>query len=416
MPANYADAQGRVYDWRTGRPISGQSGVGSIPSSRVPPAGRATSSRAPAGGVAPRRAAPSVGAQRQRLSDAWGGTVTTRTNNQGFGIGGNYQRMRSTPMYLGTGNVLYDAATGMPLSGSQGVGSIPPSAGASGAPRSGRSPRPQGSPARFAGGSRLQAPSARAPIPAARPAAAPAARPGAPGMGSTRIEVPASRRRAAALNVAAQQGGLPTRYDAMGPDVRLAASERSRQIGEARAAGQEIPVNLTPASEAWWNDADNAAWARSNKTLANRLRQKHGLPGLDASGEAPFAVSSTTGAQLRQSGPTTAGYTMASPLLPEGTRKGMSTGSGYRVDGLDQDGMPLGDLYQSNDNWTQQALQSAPAPMAEAPQGAMGAEDLNNLYLRKIRGMETFSGAGGGGFSMQGLNSPLRGSWGASRS
>lgn len=464
MPANYTDAQGRVYNWRTGRPIS-------IPPSRVPSSGRATSSRAPAGGVAPRRAAPPVGVQRQRLGNAWGG-LANGTNAQGFGYGSSSSgRMGNVPTYVGTGGVLYDAATGRPLSGPSETGSIPPSAGSPSAPRP---------PAT----SRLQAPSARAPLSAAQPAAAPVARPGAPGMGSTRIEVPASRRRAAALNTAAQQGGLAARYDAMGPDVRLAASERSRQIGEARAAGQEIPVNLTPASEAWWNDADNAAWAKANKVLANRLREKNGLPPLDASGRAPFAVSNAAGEELRRFKPSMEGYTMKAPLMPGASGQGPTSAAAMQPGAFAPGAMPMDAAFASAGNLLEQVTRYTPPESAQAeadfrqfrpsmegytmggslasnatgrssspvatpqpdvfgpgaipmsatftsgedqprraPQNALApsngtessgpATDLNNAYLRKIKGMKNlgFSDTGNISMSLQPFDPNLRPSW-----
>jgi len=65
-------------------------------------------------------------------------------------------------------------------------------------------------------------------------------------------------------------------------------------IRAAQASGGELPANLTPASEAWWNDADNRAWAAANRGLANNLRRKHGLSDLNASGQAPWAAPNIT--------------------------------------------------------------------------------------------------------------------------
>lgn len=140
------------------------------------------------------------------------------------------------------------------------------------------------------------------PAPAGRPpAAAPAGgytRPAAvPGIGTAPVVRPAGATQARLLNAAAQQAGLSpaaVRYESAGDDVRLAARNRADMIRAAQASGGELPANLTPASEAWWNDADNRAWAAANRGLANNLRRRHGLSDLDASGQAPWAAPNIT--------------------------------------------------------------------------------------------------------------------------
>jgi len=116
----------------------------------------------------------------------------------------------------------------------------------------------------------------------------------APGFGTTQVQVPASRGRASALNIAAQQAGAGVRYSAAGDNIQLAQTARNQMIGEARAAGGEIPANLTPASENYYNDADIAAWAKANPTLANRLRQQNGLPEVAKGQQAPWAPPNIT--------------------------------------------------------------------------------------------------------------------------
>jgi hypothetical protein len=116
----------------------------------------------------------------------------------------------------------------------------------------------------------------------------------APGFGTTQVQVPASRGRASALNAAAQQAGAGVRYNAVGDDIALAQQTRARMIGDARAVGGEVPANLTAASENYYNDADIAAWAKANPDLANRLREKNGLPGIPKGGSAPWAPPNVT--------------------------------------------------------------------------------------------------------------------------
>jgi len=149
-------------------------------------------------------------------------------------------------------------------------------------------------------------------------AAAPVRSAPMPGFGTPRVEIRAGGRRAAALNNQAQQAGSTARYASAGDDVRLAADTRSRMIGDARAAGSEIPASLTPASESYWNDADIRKWATSspgNLKLANDLRRENGLPDLDANGQGPWAAPNVTWSGVIDRNPAVA-YGMKGSLAP----------------------------------------------------------------------------------------------------
>lgn len=429
MPQNYSDAQGTVYDWRTGRPISGKGGVGSIPPSRVPPSGRPTSSRAPLGGTAPRSRALSPQTQSGRINQAWG-TVPDSANGQGFG----YLR-GSTASYSDAQGREYNAATGRPMSGISGVGAIPPSPQTP-APSGGGAPRPPAAPPRQAP---LAAPPRQAP-----PAAAPVRSAPMPGFGTPRVEIRAGGRRAAALNNQAQQAGSPARYASVGDDVRLAQDTRSGMVRSAREAGNEVPANLTPASESYWNDADIRAWAQKNKGLANQLRRKNGLPDLDANGQAPWAAPNVTWSGGVDRNPSLA-YGMQNNLAPGAAQAGaamnvpaqtwngpdqsalgfnpdvnlsaperfrapastwnmqsnfnpgldLGTGYGQPGDFQGSSSVPVASAYSSGMDLMGQGTPTPPSGVAATSYGVPGAQDFSQGALAQVRKMKGSYGSAG---------------------
>lgn len=136
-----------------------------------------------------------------------------------------------------------------------------------------------------------------------------------PGFGTPRVQVPAGRGRATALNTAAQQAGAGVRYTPLANDAGIAVAERARMIQEARAAGNPTPANLTPASENYYQQADIAAWGAKNPELLKALRSRNGLPetpASDAFAPAPVAFSPRFDERMSRAG----AYGMQSNLAP----------------------------------------------------------------------------------------------------
>lgn len=102
-----------------------------------------------------------------------------------------------------------------------------------------------------------------------------------PGGGNTQVPIvsPASRSRARAASIAAQNAGMPAwNWEA---DENKAVLQAAQSAGEAaakaRASGSALPDTSNPATQAFWDRADNQVWAKANPKLAEALKKKHGF-------------------------------------------------------------------------------------------------------------------------------------------
>lgn len=102
-----------------------------------------------------------------------------------------------------------------------------------------------------------------------------------PGGGNSQVPIvsPASRSRARAASIAAQNAGMPAwNWEA---DENKAVLQAAQSAGEAaakaRASGSALPDTSNPATQAFWDRADNQVWAKANPKLAEALKKKHGF-------------------------------------------------------------------------------------------------------------------------------------------
>lgn len=187
-------------------------------------------------------------------------------------------------------------------------------------------------------------------------------------------------------------------------------------IQEARAAGNEIPTSLTPASENYYQQADIQEWMNAspgNLKLANDLRRKNGLSEIPAGGSAPFAPAPAAFSPRFDERMNRAGaYGMQSNLAPGAAqavpgqdfslgrqavtdRTGMAFEPGFDLRQRETPGaypmasVPVQTAFDPNLD-----LMGGGNPATAAPEYAQAfgqaldpAQDLSERYLRQIRGM-----------------------------
>lgn len=286
----YLDAQGRVYDASTGRPMSGigpgrvryQGAVGGAPTgaSQSPAPSPSTPVLAPAGGRTVPISQPIAAGRARNLSVA--------AQNAGLPAS-SYESYQSTPEFAAARAASDAALAAREAQGGRGYLSAAP---ASTAPMAWR---PDAS-AFSADGAGFD--------PAAFTGSEPLAIPGMQASDGAQRWMPAP--------------GTFSQVDTSGPSpfsAEALAAAASMSIPGLRPANS-LPDTSNPATQAYWDRADIKAWAGANGKLAARLRERHGLPPLQQGG----GVDLSTAVRPQPGAPTPAAqleaFNAEAPIAP----------------------------------------------------------------------------------------------------
>jgi hypothetical protein len=197
---------------------------------------------------------------------------------------------------------------------------------------------------------------------------------------------PPQRAQNRALNIAAQNAGLPAwnwqadENSAMLESAQArgtaAAAAREAQGGRGYITADSMPASLDQSKADYWQGADMAAWAAANPELARRAQERAGFTPAAMGAGGAWSAPTSEQAILTAQGAGALDGLMAGATTDDAIRMGQAAGA------FDQ-GIAGGSSLLGN-----------PPPPRSAGVVDIGPASNGGLYGQQLRAMEGTSGAG----------------------
>jgi hypothetical protein len=197
---------------------------------------------------------------------------------------------------------------------------------------------------------------------------------------------PPQRAQNRALNIAAQNAGLPAwnwqadENSAMLKSAQArgtaAAAAREAQGGRGYITADSMPASLDQSKADYWQGADMAAWAAANPELARRAQERAGFTPAAMGAGGAWSAPTSEQAILTAQGAGALDGLMAGATTDDAIRMGQAAGA------FDQ-GIAGGSSLLGN-----------PPPPRSAGVVDIGPASNGGLYGQQLRAMEGTSGAG----------------------